>query len=114
MALTSVHDAGASELAQLKEQVKKMSSTIKQLKTSNDDAIEGAARLYHENVKREAALDDLIGEVEKVKKFVAGLKSNGNQPAVSSASKPLSVPKSDQILAYAKSQGWRPYKPIFE
>ncbi|KAH0287925.1 hypothetical protein KCU62_g5575, partial [Aureobasidium sp. EXF-3399] len=114
MAWISVDNARAVELAQLKEQVKKMSSTIKQLKTSNDDAIESAARIYHESVKRGATVDGLISQVEKVEKFVAGLESNGSQPAVSSASKSLAVPSSDAILASVMGRGWRPHKPMFE
>lgn len=91
-----------------------MSSTIKQLKTSNDDAVESAARLYHEDVKRGVALDGLISEVEKVEKFVADLKSDVRQPAVSSAPKALSNPYSDNILAYLKGKGWTPHKRMFE
>lgn len=114
MAWMSVDNAGAAELAQLKQQVKKMSSTIKQLKTSNDDAVESAARLYREDVKRGVALDGLISEVEKVEKFVADLKSDVRQPAVSPAPKALSNPYSDNILAYLKGKGWTPHKRMFE
>lgn len=110
----SVDNAGAAELAQLKEQVKKMSSTIKQLETSNDHATESAARLYHESVKRGAAVDGLINEVEKVENIVAGLKVHGSQPTNSSAPKLPSIPSRDDILAYLKSKGWSPHKPMFE
>ena len=105
----SHESAGAAEVAQLKAQVKRMSNIINKLKESNDDTTDAAAHLYHESVKRGAAVDGLVTEVAKVEKFLAGLKLGDGKSAAPAAPKPVSTPSSADILASMKSKSWTPH-----
>lgn len=106
----SHESAGAAEVAQLKAQVKQMSDTINKLKESTTDA---AAHLYHESVKRGAAVDGLVTEVAKVEKFLAGLKLGDSKSTAPAAPKPVGTPSSADILASVKSKGWTPHSTTF-
>lgn len=66
VAWMSHESAGAAVVAQLKEQVERMSATIHQMKESNDDTVNAAAHIYHESVKRAIAVDGLIAQAGKI------------------------------------------------